>query len=277
MKSLEHKLLNLNGKSSKWLKYYVDLCLSRKKHGIIKSKLDFLTHRHHIIPECLGGLDIKSNLVLLTPREHRLAHILLTKIFPENPLLKGAVIFLTPKDSNGNKISSHLIDCYTRDFYEAVGKFNSKNLTGRTKEQDAGYKKISIALTGRTKETHDYLKQTSMKLKGRTKENHKGVRRHSEKMKGRTKENNEGMCKMAKSLQGRSKETHQYIRDSAEKLNKLTIEQRAELIELMKNGMSAKNVTLHFESEHNIKFSASLPIRHFRNYKQQNKLENSCT
>lgn len=34
---------------------------------------------HHILPKSLGGLDSVENLVLLTPREHFLAHYLLTK------------------------------------------------------------------------------------------------------------------------------------------------------------------------------------------------------
>ena len=38
---------------------------------------------HHIIPKCLGGSNCKDNLVLLTLREHFLAHWLLCKIYPE--------------------------------------------------------------------------------------------------------------------------------------------------------------------------------------------------
>ncbi len=36
--------------------------------------------RHHIVPACLGGSDEKTNLVMLTAREHFLAHLLLAKI-----------------------------------------------------------------------------------------------------------------------------------------------------------------------------------------------------
>lgn len=38
---------------------------------------------HHVKPRSLGGKDTKANLVLLTPREHFLAHYLLCKIHPE--------------------------------------------------------------------------------------------------------------------------------------------------------------------------------------------------
>ena len=37
--------------------------------------------RHHIVPKCLGGNDEISNLVILTAREHYIAHILLAKIY----------------------------------------------------------------------------------------------------------------------------------------------------------------------------------------------------
>lgn len=37
--------------------------------------------KHHIIPRSLNGKDIKTNLVLLTAREHYLCHWLLVKCF----------------------------------------------------------------------------------------------------------------------------------------------------------------------------------------------------
>lgn len=37
--------------------------------------------RHHIIPKSLGGTNDKSNIVVLTPREHCLAHMLLAKMY----------------------------------------------------------------------------------------------------------------------------------------------------------------------------------------------------
>ena len=36
---------------------------------------------HHIVPRSLGGYDTKENLVLLTAREHFVAHLLLAKIY----------------------------------------------------------------------------------------------------------------------------------------------------------------------------------------------------
>lgn len=39
---------------------------------------------HHIIPRCLGGLDVKDNIASFTAREHYLAHWLLTKMIPND-------------------------------------------------------------------------------------------------------------------------------------------------------------------------------------------------
>jgi hypothetical protein len=39
--------------------------------------------QHHIIPRCVGGTDEESNIVSLTPREHFLCHLLLTKIYTD--------------------------------------------------------------------------------------------------------------------------------------------------------------------------------------------------
>lgn len=40
---------------------------------------------HHIIPKCINGSNDTQNLVLLTAREHFIAHWLLTKIYPNEP------------------------------------------------------------------------------------------------------------------------------------------------------------------------------------------------
>lgn len=47
--------------------------------------------KHHIIPRCMQGTDDTSNIVLLTGREHFIAHQLLVKMYPGNhSLIKAA-------------------------------------------------------------------------------------------------------------------------------------------------------------------------------------------
>ena len=46
---------------------------------------------HHIVPKCLGGEGrcnqwrYHPNIILLTPKEHFICHLLLTEIYPDNP------------------------------------------------------------------------------------------------------------------------------------------------------------------------------------------------
>lgn len=55
---------------------------------------------HHIIPKTLGGTNAKSNLVLLTAKEHYVAHKLLIKMHPESIGLKVGLFRLTHASSN---------------------------------------------------------------------------------------------------------------------------------------------------------------------------------
>lgn len=45
--------------------------------------------RHHVVPKCLGGNDNPDNLIVLTAREHFLAHWLLFKIYGTPALAKA--------------------------------------------------------------------------------------------------------------------------------------------------------------------------------------------
>jgi hypothetical protein len=45
---------------------------------------------HHIVPRCMGGSNKKTNLVLLTAREHFIVHWLLIRIHPDNRKLAHA-------------------------------------------------------------------------------------------------------------------------------------------------------------------------------------------
>lgn len=53
--------------------------------------LDCITENHHVKPTCIGGDNSFNNLVRLTCREHFIAHVLLVKIYPNEPKLIFAV------------------------------------------------------------------------------------------------------------------------------------------------------------------------------------------
>lgn len=56
--------------------------------------------QHHIIPKCLRGSDDKNNLVLLTTREHFIAHKLLIEIYPNNKKLAIPLLFMCSLQNN---------------------------------------------------------------------------------------------------------------------------------------------------------------------------------
>jgi hypothetical protein len=54
---------------------YNQLC----QRSLTRTWQPFTYEKHHIVPKSLGGTDAKSNLAILTPREHALAHLLLVR------------------------------------------------------------------------------------------------------------------------------------------------------------------------------------------------------
>lgn len=82
-------------------KIYNNLVTSRLLLDRIKNN-DGLLEKHHIIPKCLGGNNNKNNLVLLTSREHYLAHWLLCKIYTGKSKAKMAYAFFCMCRKNHN-------------------------------------------------------------------------------------------------------------------------------------------------------------------------------
>lgn len=66
---------------NKYSKWYHQLITKRKLSPLYKR--DIYCEAHHIIPKSLGGSNDKDNLINLLPREHFIAHLLLTKMVSE--------------------------------------------------------------------------------------------------------------------------------------------------------------------------------------------------
>jgi len=56
-------------------KKHYNILMDRAKNRELKG----YTEKHHIVPKCVGGNDDASNIVVLTPEEHYVAHQLLLK------------------------------------------------------------------------------------------------------------------------------------------------------------------------------------------------------
>lgn len=97
---------------------------------------------HHIIPKCLGGeglvknYNTHPNIVLLTPREHFLCHLLLCEIYPKNIKLYQALwLMSTNKNKRKNqryKISSRV---YERLKIKAREIYKNRNISNEEIEK----------------------------------------------------------------------------------------------------------------------------------------------
>lgn len=99
-------------------KNYNDLINSRKK--LNRNKLDKEKYElHHIVPRSLGGLDTEENLVLLTFREHFLAHFLLYKIYHNKQMISAYFIMFTKK---GEIKNSKQYEKIRKEYIESISK-----------------------------------------------------------------------------------------------------------------------------------------------------------
>jgi hypothetical protein len=102
--------------SSKYTNWYFSLIEKAKLRSDIKGEL------HHIVPRCLGGSDDPDNLVMLTYREHYIAHILLTKM-NDSPKLLNAVWQMSNKNKSKYH-NSHMYNMVKAKFVESISGDN---------------------------------------------------------------------------------------------------------------------------------------------------------
>ncbi|MCK9544170.1 MAG: NUMOD3 domain-containing DNA-binding protein [Novosphingobium sp.] len=136
-------------------KIYNDLIENAKSKNRKRLKRDnpkFVYYeRHHIVPRCMGGQNDKENLVLLTAREHFVAHKLLVEIYPKNGKLYCAIF--------------KMINC--------SNKFQDRNYIVSSREYDKIRKEFSDFMSklkkGKrgTPHTEEFKKYLSKKFKGR--------------------------------------------------------------------------------------------------------------
>ena len=84
----------------------------------------FKYEKHHIIPKCMGGTNESTNLVLLTYREHYIAHLLLHKTYPDNKKLLSAAYMMGCIRSKQNNFYPN------SKLYESVRKEHIEGMSG---------------------------------------------------------------------------------------------------------------------------------------------------
>lgn len=122
--------------------------------------------KHHIIPKSLNGSDLKENLVLLTPKEHFICHLLLPKMTFGNNQKK--MIFASNMMLCGKNRYVPCSRIYSK-VREEFSKTISATLTGRTQPDEANQKR-SLSQKGISKgpKTPEHKKNISLALTGRT-------------------------------------------------------------------------------------------------------------
>ena len=117
--------------------------------------LEGYKERHHIIPRCLGGTDVKDNLVYLTAREHFIAHKLLHFIDPTHHGLTAAYWCMATMKRDNRKyyISSHEYERLKILFSEARKSYKHTDETKqklRKTKSELTKQKLREAALGKT-------------------------------------------------------------------------------------------------------------------------------
>ena len=144
------------------------------------------TEKHHIIPKSMGGSDLSDNLILLTGREHFIAHVLLWKSYRNKQtnfalwcmkMEKERNFLLSPKTYEQLKIEHSLFQSEKMKIDNPMFKQSAKDKVSQSRVGSKVSKqaklKMSIARKGvpKTKETKQKMSAAS---KGKPKsEQHK--------------------------------------------------------------------------------------------------------
>lgn len=132
--------------SMKYIKIYLKIITNAKSEERVKSPSQYY-EKHHIQPTALGGKNTKSNMVLLTAREHYICHMALYKHYKfigkkmEMNKMAHAWKMMTI-GQNGKRYVSHS--------FELARKASSKARIG-CKHTTESRDKMSVAAKGRKK------------------------------------------------------------------------------------------------------------------------------
>lgn len=135
-------------------KKHYDMLIEKSRNR----QADGYTEKHHIVPKCLGGTNEKTNIAILTPEEHYLAHQLLVKIYPNSPPLVNAAVIMATHHTNAranNKLFGWLrrrASDYRKEWLlengHPRGMLNKKHTKEKKKQIGASTKKAMIESVG---------------------------------------------------------------------------------------------------------------------------------
>jgi len=121
-----------------------------------KRQLQGYTERHHVNPKCMGGTNDKCNIVVLTPKEHFLAHRLLVKMYPNNGKLKFALRCMTISGRQHQRVTGKLYAKFKEELALEISKLHKGKVVSeetRAKMSASSKKRQRAPLSKEHKET----------------------------------------------------------------------------------------------------------------------------
>lgn len=143
----------------KYLKLYIRLI--EKCKNMTENELSDYSEVHHILPRCLGGNNISSNLIRVPVRYHIMIHIVLVEIYPEEGGLIDAMGFMIAGDENST--SSNIA---TIKRGESITRHFSTRTIAKARERYVAYRgsdEYKAKISGEN--NHNYGKPLSEELK----------------------------------------------------------------------------------------------------------------
>ena len=169
-------------------KHYQNLIDTRKMLNRIKKVNDGF-ELHHILPKCLGGTNDSSNLILLTTREHFIAHWLLYKMHHGKDKAKMAYAFFMMCNNNTQQkrnVTSRQFETARVSMVKSTIGVNHPNF-GKNPFTDMQIKEISRRQSGSNNSMYGKIPwNKGKKLRPRTEQEKQKV---SAKLKGRPRSN----------------------------------------------------------------------------------------
>ena len=123
--------------------------------------------RHHIVPRSFNGSNCKSNIAVLTAREHFICHWLLVKMTTGEQLSKmyWALNCMRRKGNHQLRYESYITSRVYEQIKPIIREQHLKMITGRV-PTESHRKKMSEALKGR-KQTDEHRRNSSLARKGK--------------------------------------------------------------------------------------------------------------
>ena len=195
--------------------------LIQTRQPLIRNKSTGIYESHHILPKSLGGTNDKSNLILLTPREHYIAHWLLYKIHTGVHKARMAYAFFKMSQCNPNQhrvFNSSLYNYRKNIMIIACSGTNNPNY-GKSAHSLESRQQMSIAKQG----TNNPQYGKTPWNKGLTKETSVIIQQYSTKFKDNYRKEDHPLFNKKRSIETKQKISNSHLGKSKSEQHKLNL------------------------------------------------------